>query len=252
MPNFGVVVFPGSNCDHDCYHAIKHVFDQGCEFVWHEEKNLSGLDCIVLPGGFSYGDYLRTGAIARFSPVMKAVEGFASSGGLVIGICNGFQILVEAGLLPGALIRNASLKFVCKSVNIRVENTNTPFTHLMKKGDVLRIPIAHGEGNYFAAPEDIKKLNENSEVVFRYSDESGKTTPESNPNGSIENIAGICNSEGNVLGMMPHPERCCEEILKEQDGRRIFESLIAWLEKSNIQLGTLNHKTGVSSGAEVK
>jgi phosphoribosylformylglycinamidine synthase len=238
MANFGVVVFPGSNCDHDCYHAVKHIFDQECKFVWHEETNLDGFDCIILPGGFSYGDYLRTGAIARFSPVMKAVEKFALSGGLVIGICNGFQILVEAGLLPGALIKNASLKFVCKWVNIRVENANTPFTHLMKEGDLLRIPIAHGEGNYFATPDDAKRLNENSEVVFRYCDEKGETTPQSNPNGSIENIAGICNSRGNVLGMMPHPERCCEDILGGKDGRLIFESIISWLEKPSSQIKT--------------
>ncbi len=227
MPNFGVVVFPGSNCDHDCYHVIKHVFDQGCEFVWHEEKSLGGLNCVILPGGFSYGDYLRTGAIARFSPVMKAVEKFALSGGLVIGICNGFQILVEAGLLPGALMKNSSLKFVCKWVNIRVENNNTPFTHLMKMGDVLRIPIAHGDGNYFAPPDDIRDLN----VVFRYCNRGGRITPESNPNGSIENIAGICNRQGNILGMMPHPERCSEELLGGEDGRLIFESVISWLER---------------------
>jgi len=231
MPNFGIVVFPGSNCDHDCYHVLKHVFKQRCEFVWHEEKNLDRLDCVILPGGFSYGDYLRTGAIARFSPVMKAVENFALAGRPVIGICNGFQILVEAGLLPGALIKNSSLRFVCKWVNIRVENTNTPFTHLMRVGDLLRVPIAHGEGNYFAHPDDIRRLNENSQVVFRYCDEKGKVTPESNPNGSVDNIAGISNPQGNVVGMMPHPERCCEEILGGEHGRLIFESLISWLEK---------------------
>ncbi len=234
MPNFGVIVFPGSNCDHDCHHVIKYVFDQGCDFVWHEERSLDGFDCVILPGGFSYGDYLRTGAIARFSPVMKAVEKFASNGGLVIGICNGFQILVEAGLLPGALMKNASLKFVCKWVNIRVENNNTPFTRLMKVGDILRIPIAHGEGNYFAPQEVLAKFSQNSQVVFRYCDEKGKVTPESNPNGSIENIAGICNPQGNILGMMPHPERCSEEILGGKNGRPIFESVISWLEKSKL------------------
>src|SRR3990170_8582802 len=182
MPNFGVIVFPGSNCDHDCYHVIKYVCDQGCDFV-------------ILPGGFSYGDYLRTGAIARFSPVMKAVEKFASNGGLVIGICNGFQILVEAGLLPGAHMKNFSLKFVCKWVNIRVENNNTPFTHLMKVGDNLRIPIAHGEGNYFAPQDVLGKITQNTQVVFRYCDEKGRVTPGSNPNGSIENIAGICSPQ---------------------------------------------------------
>ncbi|MGH7909734.1 MAG: phosphoribosylformylglycinamidine synthase subunit PurQ [Thermodesulfobacteriota bacterium] len=234
MPNFAIIVFPGSNCDHDCYHVIKHVFDQGCDFVWHEERSLDGFDCVILPGGFSYGDYLRTGAIARFSPVMKAVEKFASNGGLVIGICNGFQILVEAGLIPGALMKNASLKFVCKWVNIRVENNITPFTHLMKVGDLLKIPIAHGEGNFFAPEEVLGKFSQNSEVVFRYSDEEGRVTPESNPNGSIENIAGICNPQGNILGMMPHPERCSEEILGGENGRLIFESVISWLEKSKL------------------
>jgi phosphoribosylformylglycinamidine synthase len=234
MPNFGVVVFPGSNCDHDCYHVIKYVFDQGCDFVWHEERSLDDFDCVILPGGFSYGDYLRTGAIARFSPVMKAVEKFASNGGLVIGICNGFQILVEAGLLPGALMKNASLKFVCKWVNIRVENNNTPFTHLTKVGDNLRIPIAHGEGNYFAPQDTLGNFKQNSQVVFRYCDEKGRVTPESNPNGSIENIAGICSPQGNILGMMPHPERCSEEILGGENGRLMFESVISWLEKSKL------------------
>ncbi len=232
MPNFAIVVFPGSNCDHDCYHALKHLFKQGCEFVWHEETDLGRFDCIILPGGFSYGDYLRTGAIARLSPVMKAVGKFASEGRPVIGICNGFQILVEAGLLPGALIKNSSLRFVCKWINIRVENTNTPFTHLMRRGDLLKIPVAHGEGNYFANPDGILKLNENSQVVFRYCNEKREITLETNPNGSIENIAGICNSKGNILGMMPHPERCCEETIGGEDGRVIFESLISWLEKS--------------------
>lgn len=232
MPNFAIVVFPGSNCDHDCYHALKHVIKQGCEFVWHEETDLGRFDCVILPGGFSYGDYLRTGAIARFSPVMKAVGKFASEGRPVIGICNGFQILVEAGLLPGALIKNSSLRFVCKWINIRVENTNTPFTHLMRRGDLLKIPVAHGEGNYFANPDGILKLNENSQVVFRYCNEKREITLETNPNGSIENIAGICNSKGNILGMMPHPERCCEETIGGEDGRVIFESLISWLEKS--------------------
>lgn len=231
MPNFAIIVFPGSNCDHDCYHVLKHVFGQECEFVWHEETDLNGFDCIILPGGFSYGDYLRTGAIARFSPVMKSVEKFAMDGRPVLGICNGFQVLVEAGLLPGALIKNSSLRFVCKWVNIRVENVNTPFTQQMKKGQLLRIPIAHGEGNYFANPLDIIKLNEYSQVVFRYCDEKGEITPESNPNGSSDNIAGLCNSQGNVLGLMPHPERCCEQIVGGEDGRAIFESLISWLDK---------------------
>ena len=232
MLNFGVVVFPGSNCDHDCYHAIKHVLGQGCEFIWHESKDLSRFDCIVIPGGFSYGDYLRTGSIASLSPIMNSVTKYASVGGPVIGICNGFQILVEAGLLPGALMRNSSLRFVCKWVNIRVENSNTVFTHGLKEGDVLRIPIAHGEGNYFCTEDELVSLITNSQVVFRYCDGDGRITPESNPNGSIQNIAGVCNKGGNVLGMMPHPERCAEELLSGTDGRLIFESVISWLEGS--------------------
>jgi len=240
MSNFAVVVFPGSNCDHDCYHVLKHVLGRKCEFVWHQEKRLEGFDCVILPGGFSYGDYLRTGAIARFSPVMKAVEEFAFSGGLVLGICNGFQILVESGLLPGALMRNSTLKFICRWVHIRVENNETPFTNLLEMGDVLTIPIAHNEGNYFATPEDLKKLNRNSQVVFRYCNEKGEITQEANPNGSIENIAGICNPRGNVLGMMPHPERCSEKILGKEDGRPIFESIISWLEDTGCKI----HDTG--------
>jgi phosphoribosylformylglycinamidine synthase len=196
---------------------------------------------VILPGGFSYGDYLRTGAIARFSPVMKAVEKFASTGGLVIGICNGFQILVEAGLLRGAFMKNASLKFACKWVNVRVDNNNTPFTHLMKVGDLLRIPVAHGEGNYFAPKEVLETLRQNSQVAFRYCDEKGSDTVESNPNGSVDNIAGICNLEGNVLGMMPHPERCSEKILSGEDGRLIFESVISWLVKSKTPNQTQNY-----------
>ncbi|MGQ0792637.1 MAG: phosphoribosylformylglycinamidine synthase subunit PurQ [Deltaproteobacteria bacterium] len=231
MANFGVLVFPGSNCDHDCYHAVKHVFGQDCEFIWHEDSNLAGVDCVVIPGGFSYGDYLRTGAIARLSPVMKAVQRYAEAGGLVIGICNGFQILVEAGLLPGALIKNASLKFVCKWVNIAVENADTPFTHSLKKGDIIRIPVAHGEGNYFAPQEEIEALGRGGQVVFRYCDEGGSATAQSNPNGSLANIAGVCNPRGNVLGMMPHPERCAEEALGGAGGRAVFESAISWLRK---------------------
>ena len=229
MYKFGIVVFPGSNCDHDCYYAIKHVLDQDCEFLWHHETDVERFDCIVLPGGFSYGDYLRTGSIASLSPVMKSVEKFAQAGNPVIGICNGFQVLVESGLLPGALIKNSSLKFVCKWIKARVENNRNLFTDNMKVGDVLEIPVAHGEGNYFCTPEELKALNENSQIVFRYCSEKGDITPESNPNGSIENIAGITNKAGNVLGMMPHPERCAEEILNGTQGRLIFESIISWL-----------------------
>ncbi len=230
MLKFGIVSFPGSNCDHDCYHVIKRVLGQSAELVWHGLTDLAPYDCIVIPGGFSYGDYLRTGSIASLSPVMKSVLSYASRGGPVIGICNGFQILVESGLLTGSLMKNASLKFVCKQVNVRVENNQTPFTNLMKVGDVLRIPIAHAEGNYYCGVQDLKSLDENSQVVFRYCDDRGETTPEANPNGSMENIAGICDENGNVLGMMPHPERSSEELLGGRDGRFIFESVISWLE----------------------
>lgn len=232
MFNFGVVVFPGSNCDHDCYHVLKHLLGQGCEFVWHENVDLGRFDCIVLPGGFSYGDYLRTGSIASLSPIMESVKNYASRGGAVIGICNGFQVLVEAGLLPGALMRNSSLKFVCRWVNIRVENNDTVFTNNLRIGEVLRIPVAHGDGNYFCTEDDLKTLTENMQIVFKYCDEAGRTTRESNPNGSVQNIAGICNKAGNVLGIMPHPERCAEELLSGTDGRLIFESVMSWLSQN--------------------
>ncbi|PIS36491.1 MAG: phosphoribosylformylglycinamidine synthase I [Nitrospirae bacterium CG08_land_8_20_14_0_20_52_24] len=224
---FGIVVFPGSNCDHDCYHAVRHVLKEDAEFIWHKEKQISGVDCIILPGGFSYGDYLRTGAIAKFSPVMSAVRDFAEQGGLVMGICNGFQILLESGLLPGAMKRNDSLKFICKDIYLRVENSTTSFTNLLEEGEVLRIPIAHADGNYYADEETLKRLNQNRQVVFRYSDRNGRVDDPSNPNGSSENIAGIINEKGNVLGMMPHPERCAEEILGNTDGRRILKSIVS-------------------------
>lgn len=223
---FGVVVFPGSNCDHDAYHAVKHLFHHDAQFLWHKETDLKNSDVIILPGGFSYGDYLRTGAIARFSPIMNEVMKFAQSGGVVIGICNGFQILCESGLLPGVLLRNQSLLFSCKHVNLRVEQNTSRFTNESSVGDILRIPIAHGEGNYFAEPDVIKSLEDNGQVIFRYCDEQGKITPESNPNGSTNNIAGIVNKNGNVMGMMPHPERACELQLGSSDGRKVFESLI--------------------------
>lgn len=226
MMKFGILVFPGSNCDHDCYHVIKHVLNCEAEFVWHKEKELKGFDVIIIPGGFSYGDYLRTGAIAKFSPVMKAVKKFAGKGGLIIGICNGFQILLEAGLLPGAMLRNRSLKFICKDIYIRIENANTPFTSKCTDKKVLRIPIAHAEGSYFADSETLSSLNKNQQIIFRYSDKSGNITDLANPNGSAENIAGICNKEGNILGMMPHPERCAEAILGNEDGMLIFKSII--------------------------
>jgi phosphoribosylformylglycinamidine synthase len=223
---FGVIVFPGTWSDVDCFHVLKNVFHQPVEYVWHKDTDLSPYDCVILPGGFSYGDYLRTGAIARFSPVMGAVEEFAERGKYVLGICNGFQILCEAGLLPGALIRNAHLQFRCQWVHLRVENASTPFTSAAKEGQVLRIPISHGEGNYFADPDTIRQLEAEKRVVFRYCTPDGAVTPDANPNGSLENIAGIVNARGNVLGMMPHPERCCEELVGGADGRAIFESLL--------------------------
>jgi phosphoribosylformylglycinamidine synthase len=224
----GIVVLPGSNCDHDCYRVVKSVMGEEAEFIWHKDSVLDRLDAIILPGGFSYGDYLRTGAIARFSPIMQAVKGLAEGGGLVLGICNGFQILLELGLLPGAMLRNRSLKFICKYVNLRVENVQTPFTNQCVEGEILRIPIAHNEGAYFADKAILDTLNKRRQVVFRYCDAEGKITEEANPNGALENIAGIVNEQGNVLGMMPHPERCSEELLGSSDGLKIFRSLVAY------------------------
>ena len=223
---FGVVVFPGSNCDHDAYYALGHVLHQPVEFLWHQSEQVAGFDAVILPGGFSYGDYLRTGAIARFSPVMRAVERFARGGGLVLGICNGFQILCEAGLLPGALRRNAGLRFICRQVHIRVENNNTPFTAAAKPGQVLRIPIAHAEGNYFCDDATLAELERNGQIVFRYTTPDGREEAAANPNGSLANIAGICNRERNVLGLMPHPERAAEAALGSADGLVILRSLI--------------------------
>lgn len=222
---FGVIVFPGSNCDHDAYHVISKHVGQPVDFIWHRDTNLDAFDGIIIPGGFSYGDYLRCGALAKFSPVMGAVKQFAAQGKFVMGICNGFQILCEAGLLPGALVRNANLHFISKHVNIRVETTETPFTTNLKAHQVLSIPIAHGEGNYVCDDVTFAQIEANDQIVFRYCDAAGETTPESNPNGSRSNIAGICNRERNVLGMMPHPERACEELLGSNDGREIFGSL---------------------------
>ncbi|MBI5892144.1 MAG: phosphoribosylformylglycinamidine synthase subunit PurQ [Deltaproteobacteria bacterium] len=224
---FGVIVFPGSNCEQDCYHVVKNVFNQSAEYIWHKDTNIKGFDCIILPGGFSYGDYLRTGAIARFSPVMNEVVKFAKNGGIVIGICNGFQILTEAGLLPGVLMRNKTLKFICKNVSIKIENNQTIFTKTYKKNQVLNIPIAHADGNYFADEDTIKKLEDNNQILFRYCDSDGRTTDDSNPNGSLHNIAGIINKDGNVFGTMPHPERACESILGGKDGKGIFESILS-------------------------
>lgn len=223
---FGVVVFPGSNCDHDAYHTVKHVMQHDAEFLWHKDTDLKRSDVIILPGGFSYGDYLRTGAIARFSPIMTEVITFANRGGVVIGICNGFQILCESGLLPGVLLRNRSLLFSCKHVHLRVENPDSRFTNVLTAGDILNIPIAHGEGNYFAEEDTISTLEDNGQVLFRYCDTFGDVQENANPNGSINNIAGIMNAQGNVMGMMPHPERASEAQLGSIDGKKIFESLI--------------------------
>lgn len=222
---FGVVVFPGSNCDHDTYHVVSKVIGQPVDFIWHKEEQVDRFDAIILPGGFSYGDYLRSGAIARFSPVMRSIKQFAQDGGLVMGICNGFQILCEAGLLPGALLRNRDLKFICEHVNIRVERTDTPFTSAYETGQVLSIPIAHGEGNYFCDPATLDELEGEGRVIFRYCDVTGKVSDEANPNGSLNNIAGICNRERNVMGLMPHPERASESLLGSSDGREIFLSM---------------------------
>jgi phosphoribosylformylglycinamidine synthase len=222
---FGVVTFPGANGDYDSYAAVKHVLGEDVDFLWHKSDDLLGSDVVILPGGFAYGDYLRAGAIARFSPIMKKVIDFAKSGGVVIGFCNGFQVLTEAGLLPGALMRNNHLRFSGKYVYVKVINENSKFTLTNQKDDVLKLPIAHGEGNYYNFEGDIKKLEESNQIIFRYCDAQGNITEESNPNGSINNIAGIINKEGNVMGMMPHPERAVETVLGSNDGLKFFESL---------------------------
>jgi phosphoribosylformylglycinamidine synthase subunit PurQ / glutaminase len=226
---FGVPVFPGSNCDHDTYHVISEIARQPVTFLWHDSEDLKGVDAILIPGGFAYGDYLRTGAIARFSPVMQSIRRFAEGGGLVLGICNGFQILTEAGLLPGALMRNAGLKYICKQVHLRVETSDSAFTGDLQKGEVLRIPIGHMEGNYFCTPEDLRALEADDRIAFRYSTPAGDIISEANPNGSLGNIAGILNAGRNVLGMMPHPDRSSEQILGSADGLKIFSSMIGAL-----------------------
>ena len=223
---FGVIIFPGSNCDHDAYWTIQNVAKQPVTFLWHESHDLENCDAIIVPGGFAYGDYLRTGAIAKFSPVMESVRRFAAGGGLVLGICNGFQILCESGLLPGALMRNIGLKFVCKSVDLRVENAETPFTNACREGDVLTLPIAHMEGNYFCDQATLAELQKEKRVVFPYSTSAGEITSEANPNGSLDNIAGICNAGQNVMGLMPHPERASEPELGGTQGLQIFQSLV--------------------------
>jgi phosphoribosylformylglycinamidine synthase subunit PurQ / glutaminase len=222
---FGVVIFPGSNCDHDAYWAVEQVLKQPVRFLWHESHDLENCDAIIVPGGFAYGDYLRTGAIAKFSPVMESVRTFAHAGGLVLGICNGFQILCEAGLLPGALMRNAGLKYVCKPVHVRIENAETPFTNACREGEVLSIPIGHMDGNYFCDDATLAELQRDRRIVFRYCDQSGEITSAANPNGSLDNIAGISSPGHNVLGMMPHPERASEPALGCIDGVKVFESL---------------------------
>ena len=229
---FGVVVFPGSNCDHDAYHAIENILKHPVEFIWHQSEDLANCDAVILPGGFSYGDYLRTGAIARFSPVMKSVERFARSGGLVLGICNGFQILLEAGLLPGAMMRNSGLRFICRHVYIRVEQTDTPFTNAAGKGQILKIPIAHSDGNYTADETTLEQLEKSRQIIFRYTTADGTGDTAGNPNGSMHNIAGICNRERNVAGLMPHPERAVEAALGSAGGLVIFRSMIEALVSS--------------------
>ncbi len=224
---FGVVVFPGSNCEADCHYAVGEVLGEEVDYVWHKEKDVSSYDCLILPGGFSYGDYLRCGAIARFSPVMESITNYAREGGLVIGICNGFQILLEAGLLPGAMLQNMSLRFICKYVNLRLENVTTPWTNRGKQGQVLRIPIAHNEGNYIADGDLHRRLLDEGRIILRYCDEKGEVTQDANPNGSMDNIAGVCNEGFNIFGLMPHPERASEEVLGSSDGLVIWESIMA-------------------------
>ena len=223
---FGVLVFPGSNCDHDTYNVIAEIAHQPVSFLWHDSEDLGGVDAVLVPGGFAYGDYLRTGAIARFSPVMQAVRRFADDGGLVLGICNGFQILTEAGLLPGALMRNAGLKYICKQVHLRTETADSRFTSQMRVGDVLQMPIGHMEGNYYCDAETLRELEAEDRIAFRYATPEGSITPEANPNGSLANIAGILNKGRNVLGLMPHPDRSSEKLLGSADGLKIFESMI--------------------------
>jgi phosphoribosylformylglycinamidine synthase len=223
---FGLLVFPGSNCDHDTYNVIAEIARQPVTFLWHDSEDLQGVDAVLVPGGFAYGDYLRTGAIARFSPVMQSVQKFAAGGGLVLGICNGFQILTEAGLLPGALMRNAGLKYICKQVHLRVETANSAFTNQLEKGEVLQIPIGHMEGNYFCTPEDLRQLETEDRIAFRYATTRGEITASANPNGSLGNIAGILNEGRNVLGMMPHPDRSSEKLLGSSDGWKIFASMV--------------------------
>lgn len=234
---FGVIVFPGSNCDHDAHYVAGSILGQDARFIWHKEGSIGDVDVVIVPGGFSYGDYLRCGAIARFSPVMKDVVRFATKGGLVLGICNGFQILTEAGLLPGVLLRNVSLKFVCKNVHVKVERTDLPWTNRCAAGQILQVPVAHGDGNFFAEDETIRRLEGSGQVVFRYAEADGRLTDTANPNGSINNIAGIVNDRGNVLGLMPHPERASDPALGATDGRFVFDSIVTAVLSSHARAG---------------
>ncbi|HEY8713412.1 MAG TPA: phosphoribosylformylglycinamidine synthase subunit PurQ [Thermoanaerobaculia bacterium] len=224
---FGIVILPGSNCDHDAMHVTKDVLGAEAEFLWHKDNDLKGSDCVIIPGGFAYGDYLRAGALAKFAPIMEPIRRHAAAGGLVLGICNGFQVLTEVGLLPGALMRNQHLRFLSRDVLLRVEQTDTPFTAELQRGQILRAPIAHGEGNFYAAEEELDHLERSGRVIFRYCDSEGRLTSEANPNGSARHIAGICNEGRNVLGLMPHPERCAESILGNADGLAVFKSIAA-------------------------
>jgi phosphoribosylformylglycinamidine synthase I len=228
---FGVIIFPGTNCDYDTYWALKKQMGVSVDFLWHKDTDLNECDCVILPGGFAYGDYMRTGAIARFSPIMASVINFAHKGGLVLGICNGFQILMEAALLPGAMLRNKGLKFICDYVNLRVEENITPFTNACQKGEVLKIPIAHNEGNYFVDSDTLKQLKSNGQITLRYCSPDGELRDDANLNGALDAIAGIRNQQGNVMGLMPHPERSCEVLLGSQDGKKIFQSIINWIKK---------------------
>ena len=230
---FGVIVFPGSNCDHDTYHVLKHVMGQETVFLWHQETHLRDVDGVIIPGGFSYGDYLRCGAIAKFSPAMNNVRRYVEEGKPVLGICNGFQILQEAGLLPGAMLRNPGLKFICRQVYLRTDNHQTPFTSCCRGAQILKMPIAHNEGNFFIPADELEELEQNNQIVFRYVDAEGQATSEANPNGSLGNIAGVINREGNAMGLMPHPERASESLLGSEDGLVIFQSLVAWLQQAD-------------------
>lgn len=231
-PIFGLVVFPGTNCEHDCYNSIKNIIGAECKYIWHQDREARGIDAVVLPGGFSYGDYLRSGAVAKFSPIMSFVRKFAEKNKLIIGICNGFQILLEEEILPGAMLRNNTLKFICKFIHAKIENNDTPFTGNYKKGQIIKIPVRHNEGNYYISREGLEQLEKNNQIILRYCSENGEVAEEFNPNGSVENIAGICNREKNVFGLMPHPEACCESILGSIDGQGIFRSMINYIIKN--------------------